>query len=60
MSKGLRDRSMSPTRQMGIAFPSRETILDPKTRNEIVALLARLLLEGVRRSSESEVHDDAP
>jgi hypothetical protein len=44
---------------MGIAFPSSERILDPKAREEIVALLARLLLEAARRDSEGEVHDDA-
>lgn len=43
----------SPLLQMGIAFPSKERILDPRTRDEIVALLGRLLLEAAR-GSESE------
>jgi hypothetical protein len=45
---------------MGIAFLTRETILDPKTRAEVVALLGRLLLEASRQGSESEARDDAP
>jgi hypothetical protein len=44
---------------MGIAFPSREMTLDPKTRHEVVVLLGRLLLEAARRGSEGEVRDDA-
>ncbi|HVJ94296.1 MAG TPA: hypothetical protein VM580_31125 [Labilithrix sp.] len=56
----VRDGSNSPTLQMGIAFPTRGRILDPKTRNEVVALLARLLLEAARCGSEAEVRDDAP
>lgn len=61
MSKRLRmvDRTTPPTLQMGIAFPSRERILDAKTRSEVIALLGRLLLEAARRGSVSEVHDDA-
>ena len=55
----VRDRSTSPTSQMGIAFPTREKILDPKTRTEVVALLGRLLLQAAR-GSEGEVLDDAP
>ena len=55
----VRDRSTSRTVQMGIAFPTREKILDPKTRTEIVALLGRLLLQAAR-GSEDEVRDDAP
>jgi hypothetical protein len=56
----VRDRSTSPTLQMGIAFPTREKILDPKTRTEVVALLGRLLLQAARRGTEGEVRDDAP
>lgn len=56
----VRDQSTSPTLQMGIAFPTREKILDPKTRTEVVALLARLLLQAARRGTEGEVRDDAP
>ncbi len=56
----VRDRSSSPTLQMGIAFLTRETILDPKTRAEVVALLGRLLLEAARQGGESEARDDAP
>jgi hypothetical protein len=55
-----RDRSTSPTPQLGIAFPTTERILDPKSRAEVVALLGRLLLEAARRCSEDEVRDDAP
>jgi hypothetical protein len=44
---------------MGIVFPARDRILDPKTRAEVVALLGRLLLEATQRGSEGEVHDDA-
>ena len=56
----VRVRSTAPSLQMGIAFPSREMILDPKTRGEIVSLLGRLLLEAAQLGSEGEVHDDAP
>jgi hypothetical protein len=55
----VRDRSTTPTLQLGIAFPNKERILDPKTRDEIVALLGRLLLDATRREKASEVHDDA-
>jgi hypothetical protein len=55
----VRDRSTRPTLQMGIAFPMREKILDPKTRTEVVALLGRLLLQAAR-GSDGEVRDDAP
>ena len=60
MSKRVRDRSMPATQQMGIAFPSRVASLDAKTRKEAVDLLARLLLDAARRSSEGEVRDDTP
>lgn len=53
-----RHRSSSPLLQMEIAFPTRERILDPKTRAEVVALLGRLLLEAARRG-EGEVGNDA-
>lgn len=56
----VRDRSTNASLQMGIAFPSRERILDPKTRSEVVALLGRLLLEAARHGIEGEVGDDAP
>ncbi len=56
----VRNRSIDSTSQMALAFPTRERILDPKTRAEIVALLGRLLLEAARRGSEGEVRDDAP
>jgi hypothetical protein len=56
----VRDRSTSASLQMGIAFPTRERILDPRTRSEVVALLGRLLLEAARHGSEGEVGDDAP
>jgi hypothetical protein len=55
----VRAQSKGPALQMGIAFPSREMILEPKMRDEIVALLGRLLLEAARRGSEGEVRDDA-
>jgi hypothetical protein len=55
---GVRDHSSSPS-QMGIAFPNRQRIVDPKMRAEVVALLGRLLLQAARRGSEGEVHDDA-
>ena len=48
------------TPQVEIAFPIRERILDPKTRNEVIALLGRLLLEASQRGNEHEVRDDAP
>lgn len=54
-----RDRSSSLPLQMGIAFPTKQRTLDPKTRTEVVALLGRLLLEAARRGRESEAHDDA-
>jgi hypothetical protein len=44
--------------QIGIAFPRKERILDPKTRAEVVAVLVRLLL-GAARGRSGEVHDDA-
>lgn len=56
----VRDRSSSPSTQMGIAFLTRERILDPKTRVEVIALLGRLLLDAAQPRSEGEVHDDAP
>ena len=56
----VRDRSIGPTLQMGIAFPARERVLDPKTRAEVVALLGRLLLQAARCGNEGEVRDDAP
>lgn len=56
----VRGRSTSASLQMGIAFPTRDGILDPKTRSEVVALLGRLLLEAARHRSEGEVGDDAP
>jgi hypothetical protein len=46
--------------QMGMPFTIKESILDPKTRAEVVALLARLLLDARARRSEGEVRDDAP
>jgi|HubBroStandDraft_1064217.scaffolds.fasta_scaffold180333_2 hypothetical protein len=54
------DRASHPTLQMGIAFPTRERILDPKTRAEVVALLGRLLLEAAQRDVDGEARDDAP
>jgi hypothetical protein len=54
-----RDRASRPMQQMGIAFPTRERILEPKMRAEVVSLLGRLLLEAARRGT-GEVHDDAP
>lgn len=54
------DRASVPTLQMGLAFPTRERMLDPKTRSEVVVLLGRLLLEAERRGSEDEVRDDTP
>ncbi len=56
----VRDRPTSPTLQMGLAFPTREKSLDPKTRTEVVALLGRLLLQAASRGTEGEVRDDAP
>jgi hypothetical protein len=55
----VRDRSTGASLQMGIAFPTRGRILDPKTRSEVLALLGRLLLEAARHGSEAEVRDDA-
>ena len=52
-------RASRPMLQIGIAFPTRERILDPKTRTEVVALLGRLLLE-VARCATDEARDDAP
>ena len=53
-----RNRSTGPILQMGLAFLTRERLLDPKTRAEVVTLLGRLLLEAAQRGSESEVRDD--
>ncbi len=53
------DRLQSASLQMGIAFPIEREVLDPKTRTEIVTLLARLLLDVARHSVEPEVRDDA-
>ncbi len=52
-------RAANPPRQMAIMFAAGDQILDPKTHSEVVALLARLLLQAARRSVESEVRDDA-
>ncbi|HLZ09253.1 MAG TPA: hypothetical protein VKT80_11730 [Chloroflexota bacterium] len=62
MTKRARDRNRStgPTLQMGLAFPTRERILDLKTRAEVVALLGRLLLEAAQLGSEGDVRDDVP
>lgn len=57
--RAVLERLSTRTRQIGIVFPTRESILDPKTRAEVVVLLGRLLLEAARRESESEVRDDA-
>jgi len=44
---------------MDITFAAKDRILDARTRSEVVALLARLLLQTARRSIEGEVRDDA-
>jgi hypothetical protein len=44
--------------QVGIAFPTKSA-LDQKQRAEVVALLARLLLQVASAENESEVDDDA-
>jgi hypothetical protein len=44
---------------MEIAFVVEAKVLDPRTRSEVVALLARLLLQAVQRSLDEEVRDDA-
>lgn len=53
------DRPSRPMLQMGIAFPIKERLLEPKTRAEVVALLGRLLLEAARRAA-GEARDDVP
>ncbi len=58
-SASRRKRQPKPPRQMGITFAVQDQVLDPRTRSEVVALLARLLLQAARRGTEAEVHDDA-
>lgn len=55
-----RNRLSRPMQQMGMSFPSRERILETKTRAEVIALLGRLVLEAARRGIADEVRDDAP
>ena len=55
----VRERSSILQLEIGMTVPMRVRILDPKTRTEIVALIARLLLEAARRNGEREVGDDA-
>jgi hypothetical protein len=58
-SASRRKRPSSPPKQMGIKFAVEDRVVDPRMRSEIVALLARLLLQAARRSVEGEVRDDA-
>jgi len=58
-SSSRRNRPSSPPLQMDITFAAKDRILDARTRSEVVALLARLLLQTARRSIEGEVRDDA-
>jgi hypothetical protein len=55
-----RNRLASPMLQMTMALPIRERNMDPKTRAEVLGLLARLLLNAVAQRGGDEVNDDAP
>jgi hypothetical protein len=60
MRKRARVRELSSNLQLeiGIPTPMTERNLDPKTRAEVIALIARLLLDAAQRS-QREVGDDA-
>lgn len=53
-------RSLSLQRMLPLAaLASQAQALDEKTRGEVVAVLARLLIEAASASSGEEVDDDA-
>ena len=56
----LHEQPSSQPQQTAIAFPTKDRMVNPKMRSEVIALLGRLLLEAARRGNQSEVGDDAP
>lgn len=58
-SKSRRKQASNPPKQMEITFAVGNNVLDPRTQSEVVALLARLLLQAAQRSVEEEVRNDA-
>ena len=57
-SASHRKRASHPSKQREITFAVESKVLDRRMQGEIVALLARLLLQAAQRSIE-EVRDDA-
>jgi hypothetical protein len=57
-SASHRKRASNPSKQLEITFAVESKVLDRRMQGEIVALLARLLLQAAQRSIE-EVRDDA-
>jgi hypothetical protein len=50
----------SPLTQLPLMLTSREVVRDESRRNEVVALLARLLLQAAQARESVELSDDAP
>jgi hypothetical protein len=58
-SASRRKRASNQQKQLEITFAVENKILDRKTQSEVVALLARLLLQAAQRNVEQEVRNDA-
>lgn len=58
-SASRRKRASNPQKQLEITFAVESKILDRRTQSEVVALLARLLLQAAQRNVEQEVRNDA-